>query len=122
MIEILLVVTFVVICTLVGVFWGWCLSKTYHAKWHNYELEQEKKHCERQLAYMDKCFKENLTELVKTHNTERQELTNRNVRILDEISKVTGIDKIELPSFGTVYLNHSEKLRAAMQEIYKENY
>ena len=120
MIDILLVVTFVVICTLIGIFWGWCLSKLYHAKWHAYELERERKNYELHIKNLNGCFKENLTELIKTHNVERQELTNRNIRILDEISKVTGIDKIELPSFGTVYLNHSEKLRAAMQAMYTE--
>ena len=120
MIKIIVVVTAVFVCSFVGAFWGWCLSKSYHSKWHDYELEQEKKRYNLQLENIQGCFKENLTDLVKTHNIEKQELTNRNIRILDEISRVTGIDKIELPSFGTVYLNHSEKLRAAMQAIYKE--
>lgn len=121
MIEILIAVTIIVASASVGVFWGWCLSKAYHSKWHAYELEREKKSYELQLESIKGCFKENLTDLIKTHNTERQELANRNIRILDEISRVTGIDKIELPSFGTVYLNHSEKLRAAMQAIYEED-
>lgn len=120
MIEILIVVALLSVCGFVGGFWGWHASKAYHAKWHDYELEREKKSYELQLENIKGCFKENLTDIIKTHNTERQELTNRNIRILDEISKVTGIDKIELPSFGTVYLNHSEKLRAAMQAIYEE--
>lgn len=106
--------------TFVGIFWGWCASKLYHSKWHDYDLEREKKRYDLQMESIKGCFKENLNELIKTHNVERQELTTRNVRILDEISQVTGIDEIELPSFGTVYLNHSKKQREAMQALHKE--
>lgn len=52
---------------------------------------------------------------------EKRELSQRHTKILDEISQVIGMDVIELPSFGTIYLNHSKYVREAMKALYEED-
>lgn len=52
---------------------------------------------------------------------EKRELTQRHTKILDEIAQVTGIDVVNLPSFGTVHLNHSKTIREAMKALYEED-
>jgi hypothetical protein len=103
-----------------GVWWGWCLARQYYYKWYVTELKLKDKEHQSQINNMKECFEEDLTDMMKEKDIARQDLNNQYIRILDEVSKATGIDKIELPSFGTVYLNYNEKLRAAMQELNEE--
>lgn len=103
-----------------AVCWGWCLGRQYYYHWYISELKLENKKHEEQIKNLKECFKEDLTDMIKTKDIERQDLNNKYIRILDEVSKVTGIDKIELPSFGMVYLNHTEKLREAMRALNEE--
>ena len=42
-------------------------------------------------------------------------------KMLSEIAQVTAIDIVELPTFGTVYLNHSKSIRETMDETNNEN-
>ena len=55
------------------------------------------------------------------YDVEKRELTQRHTKLLDEIAQVTGIDVINLPSFGTVHLNHSKTVREAMKALYEED-
>ena len=52
---------------------------------------------------------------------EQQELIQRHAKMLDEISQATGINVIELPSFGKVCLNQSGRPRESMYRIYEED-
>ena len=55
-----------------------------------------------------------------TYETEIREINQHNTRLLNEISHATGIDEIDLPSFGTVYLNNETHLREAMRLLNEE--
>lgn len=103
-----------------GVLWGWSVARHCYYKYYIEELKLRDTEHQKQIANMKECFKEDLTSMLKEKDVERQDLNNKYVRILDEVSKVTGVDKIDIPSFGTVYLNHSERLRAAMRELNEE--
>ena len=50
-----------------------------------------------------------------TYETEIREINQRNARLLNEISHATGMDEINLPSFGTIYLDSEKHLREAMR-------
>lgn len=106
---------------IMGIFFGWSLARQYYYKWYVAELKLRDSENEAKLENMKQCFKEDLTDMIKEKDVERQNLNNKYIRILDEVSKATGINKIELPSFGIVYLNHTERLRAAIRELNKED-
>ena len=59
-------------------------------------------------------YKDLLKKTRITYETEIREINQRNTRLLNEISHVTGVDEINLPSFGTVYLDSEKHLREAM--------
>jgi hypothetical protein len=103
-----------------GVFWGWCVARQYYYKWYVEELKLRDTEYQKQIVNMKECFKEDLTSMIKEKDIERQDLNNKYIRILDGVSKATGVDKIDIPGFGTVYLNHTERLRAAMRELNEE--
>lgn len=103
-----------------GVLWGWCMGRQYYYKWYVEELKLRDTENQKQITNMKECFKEDLTSMIKEKDIERQDLNNKYIRILDEVSKVTGVDKIDISGFGTVYLNHTERLRAAMRELNEE--
>lgn len=56
-----------------------------------------------------------------TYETEIREIKQRNTRLLNEISRVTGVDEIDLPSFGTVYLDNEKHLRETMKLLNEED-
>ena len=66
-------------------------------------------------------FKDNLRETRKTYELKIRELTNEHTKLLNEISNVTGIDEVKLPSFGTIYLDSDKHLREAMKLLYEED-
>ena len=55
-----------------------------------------------------------------TYETEIREIKQRNTRLLNEISHATGVDEINLPSFGTIYLDSEKHLREAMKLLNEE--
>ena len=55
-----------------------------------------------------------------TYETEIREINQRNTKLLNEISRVTGVDEIDLPSFGTIYLDNEKHLREAMRLLNEE--
>ena len=54
------------------------------------------------------------------YETEIREINQRNTKLLNEISRVTGADEIDLPSFGTIYLDSEKHLREAMRLLNEE--
>ena len=56
-----------------------------------------------------------------TYETEIREINQRNARLLNEISHATGVDEINLPSFGTIYLDSEKHLREAMRLLNEED-
>lgn len=56
-----------------------------------------------------------------TYETEIREINQRNARLLNETSHITGVDKIDLPSFGTIYLDSEKHLREAMRLLNEED-
>lgn len=56
-----------------------------------------------------------------TYETEIREINQRNTRLLNEISHATGVDEINLPSFGTIYLDSEKHLREAMRLLNEED-
>ena len=54
------------------------------------------------------------------YETEIREISQRNTKLLNEISHVTGVDEINLPSFGTIYLDSEKHLREAMKLLNEE--
>lgn len=56
-----------------------------------------------------------------TYETEIREINRRNTRLLNEISHITGVDEINLPSFGTIYLDSEKHLREAMRLLNEED-
>ena len=56
-----------------------------------------------------------------TYETEIRELRTRNANLLDEISHVSGIDEITLPSFGTIYLDRTKHIRESMRLLNDED-
>ena len=65
-------------------------------------------------------FKDNLRETRKTYELRIRELTNEHTKLLNEISHATGVDEINLPSFGTIYLDSDKHLREAMRLLNEE--
>lgn len=60
----------------------------------------------------------------KRYNTsqiEMQERQNRTNKILQELSEILGVDEVDLPSFGKVYLNQNKHIRDAMNAINLED-
>ena len=55
------------------------------------------------------------------YETENREISQRNTKLLNEISHVTGVDEIDLPSFGTIYLDSEKHLREAMRLLNEED-
>ena len=55
------------------------------------------------------------------YETEIREIGQRNTKLLNEISRVTGVDEIDLPSFGTIYLDNEKHLREAMRLLNEED-
>ena len=66
-------------------------------------------------------FKDNLRETRNTYELKIRELTNEHTKLLNEISNVTGVDEIDLPSFGTIYLDNEKHLREAMKLLNEED-
>lgn len=66
-------------------------------------------------------FKDNLRETRKTYELKIRELTNEHTKLLNEISNVTGVDEVNLPSFGTIYLDNEKHLREAMKLLNEED-
>lgn len=66
-------------------------------------------------------YKDLLKKTRITYETEIREINQRNTRLLNEISHVTGVDEINLPSFGTVYLDSEKHLREAMRLLNEED-
>lgn len=50
-----------------------------------------------------------------------QERQNRTNKILQELSETLGVDEVDLPSFGKVYLNQNKHIRDAMNSINLED-
>ena len=65
-------------------------------------------------------YKDLLKSTKITYETEIREIKQRNTRLLNEISHVTGVDEIDLPSFGTIYLDSEKHLREAMRLLNEE--
>ena len=65
-------------------------------------------------------YKDLLNSTRITYETEIREIKQRNTRLLNEISRVTGVDEIDLPSFGTIYLDSEKHLREAMRLLNEE--
>ena len=55
------------------------------------------------------------------YETAISEIGQRNTKLLNEISHVTGVDEINLPSFGTIYLDSEKHLREAMRLLNEED-
>lgn len=55
------------------------------------------------------------------YETEIREISQHNTKLLNEISHVTGVDEINLPSFGTIYLDSEKHLREAMRLLNEED-
>lgn len=101
----------------IGFIAGYLLARFNDNRWITVEREQHK------MAMLHETER-HAAQVAKNgmmFDIEKRELTRRHTNILDEISQVTGIDKIELPSFGTMYLNHSKHVREAMRELYEED-
>ena len=66
-------------------------------------------------------YKDLLKSTRVAYETEIREIKQRNTRLLNEISRVTGVDEIDLPSFGTIYLDNEKHLREAMKLLNEED-
>ena len=112
-IYIILAVMFLV----VGFIFGYIVARYYddrifriEKKIHETEMRRELERHAEQMAKNGLMFE-----------VEKRELTQRHTKLLDEIAQATGIDVINLPSFGTVHLNHSKTVREAMKALYEED-
>ena len=65
-------------------------------------------------------YKDHLKNTRIAYDTEIGEIKQRNTKLLNEISHATGIDEINLPSFGTIYLDSEKHLREAMKLLNEE--
>lgn len=65
-------------------------------------------------------YKDRLKSTRIAYETEIGEIKQRNTKLLNEISHATGIDEINLPSFGTIYLDSEKHLREAMRLLNEE--
>ena len=65
-------------------------------------------------------YKDHLKSTRIAYETEIGEIKQRNTKLLNEISHATGIDEINLPSFGTIYLDSEKHLREAMRLLNEE--
>lgn len=101
----------------VGFIFGYMFA-TYHA---NRVFKIEKKMHETEMRHEIERHSEQVAKNGLIFEVEKRELTQRHTKILDEISQVTGIDVVELPSFGTINLNHSKTVREAMKALYEED-
>ena len=57
------------------------------------------------LKFNEDEYKDLLKNTRITYETEIREINQRNTRLLNETSHATGVDEINLPSFGTIYLD-----------------
>lgn len=110
--AVLIVITF-----LIGFMFG-RVSRQVH---YQNLIETEREHFRETSEEANKNHSSVLERLGRAYEAETRDLTRRNIKLLDEIAQVTGIDVVELPSFGTVYLNHSKTVREAMQALFKED-
>lgn len=73
------------------------------------------------LKFNEDEYKDLLKNTRITYETEIREINHRNTRLLNEISHATGVDEINLPSFGTIYLDSEKHLREAMRLLNEED-
>ena len=66
-------------------------------------------------------YKDLLKNTRNMYETEIREISQRNTKLLNEISHATGVDEINLPSFGTIYLDSEKHLREAMRLLNEED-
>lgn len=107
-----------VICAMLGFLVGYLAAIDYSVK----ILKREQERHTENLKEAEYAFHKGLKDIGKIYRTEQQETAKRHTKLLDEIAQVTGVDVVELPSFGTVYLNHSKNLREAMQALHLEDF
>jgi len=107
----------VMVCIAVGFIAGYLTARSDY----RHHLDVERVHHESCLADAENRYRQTLKDIDKAIRIDAQETAKRHTKLLDEISQVTGIDKVELPSFGVVYLNHSKNVREAMQALYEED-
>lgn len=84
-------------------------------------LVMERHSHEDALAKVEERYLRELMDARKNLTLVSQENAKRHTKILDEISQVTGINEVTLPSFGTIYLNHTDNVRKAMQALHMED-
>lgn len=103
-------------CIVVGFMFGYMIARYYDDR----IFRIEKKIHETEMRNELERHAEQVAKNGLMYDVEKRELTQRHTKLLDEIAQVTGIDVINLPSFGTVHLNHSKTVREAMKALYEE--
>ena len=110
-------ITLAVMGIVVGFIFGYMFA-TQH---DNRIFKIEKKMHEAEMLHEIERHAEQVAKNGLIFEVEKRELTQRHTKILDEISQVTGIDTVVLPTFGTINLNHSKSVREAMKALYEED-
>lgn len=100
---------------------GYAIGYLHSNHWWASRMEDEVLTFNDILEHNSAEFKNNLRETRNVYELKIRELKNENAKLLNEISVVTGIDEVNLPSFGTIYLNSDKHLREAMKLLYKED-
>lgn len=96
---------------------GYCMARNNS----DFRISLEKIRHDETIIELREKHNEELIDIRKHYITMSQNEAKRFTKILDEVSQVTDVDKVELPSFGTIYLNHSKNLREAMQALHMED-
>ena len=107
----------ILICTVLAYLSGYAIAE-----------RAAREHLEKKLNSFNDILKINEDEykdLLKNtrimYETAISEIGQRNTKLLNEISHVTGVDEINLPSFGTIYLDSEKHLREAMRLLNEED-
>lgn len=96
---------------------GYCMARNNA----DFRVSLEKIRHDETIIELREKHNNELIDIRKHYITMSQNEAKRFTKILDEVSQVTGVDKVELPSFGVVYLNHSKNLREAMRALHMED-
>lgn len=107
----------ILICSLVAYIGGYLRAEH---NWMN-RLESELNSFNDILESNTSEFKDNLRETRNVYEVKIRELKNEHSKLLNEISHATGVDEINLPSFGTIYLDSEKHLREAMRLLNEED-
>jgi hypothetical protein len=105
------------LCIIVGFIAGYITAKSNY----NYYRDLDRIHYETCLANSENHYNQTLKDVQKAFSVQIQENAKRQTQMLDEIAHATGIDTVILPSFGTVYLNHTKNVSEAMKAFYDED-